>query len=171
MAARGRARHAAIEWDVVVGAPRGAGAHAQRSGDPAGGEPRRGGTPRSGSGARARGDRRDVRFGVDTRMAARMRGGFVPDYSDLDPYVIRREAEAAGGDRPRRTEATYTGLTESPGIRYIDDSGGGFWSLWGVRGGHGQVHAAAGSPGRREAAHRVPGGLVAGGILGLCEIL
>ena len=76
-------------------------------------------------------DCRDVRFGADARMAAGMRGGFVPDYNDLDLYQIHMDAEAAEGGHPRRAGAICMGLTESPGVRYNMIGGGAFWPLFG----------------------------------------
>ena len=91
MAARGRARHAAIDWSVVV-APHAVRAPMRNVREILYEESPADGNTQERFGARDMGDRRDVRFGADTRMAARMRGGFVPDYGDLDPYVIRGEA-------------------------------------------------------------------------------
>ena len=52
----------------------------------------------------ARGAKREVRFEADTRIASEMKGGFVPDYNDLDFGDIRKEAEAAERDDPERAE-------------------------------------------------------------------
>ena len=77
-------------------------------------------------------DCRDVRFEADARMAAGMRGGFVPDYNDLDLYQIHMDAEAAEGGHPRRAGAICMGLTESLGVHYnMIDGGGAFWPLFG----------------------------------------
>ena len=80
----------------------------------------------------ARGDRREVRFEADTRIASEMKGGFVPDYNHLNLYDIRDEAKDAERDDPERAEWIYRGLTESLGIHFsiIDDSGGEFWPLF-----------------------------------------
>ena len=80
----------------------------------------------------AGGARREVRFEVDTRIAAEMKHGFVPDYNDLSLYDIQREAEATERDDPKRAEWIYMGLIESLGIHFniIDDSGGEFWPLF-----------------------------------------
>ena len=80
----------------------------------------------------AKGEGRDVRFEADTRIAAEMKGGFVPDYNYLDLYDIQKEAEAASKDHPDRAVGIYMGLTESLGVHFngIDDSSGEFWPLF-----------------------------------------
>ena len=80
----------------------------------------------------AAGDCRDVRFEADTRIAAEMKHGFVPDYNDLSLYEIQQEAEDLEKSRPEWAESIYMGLTESLGVHYnmIDDSMGDFWPLF-----------------------------------------
>lgn len=80
----------------------------------------------------AAGDRRDVRFEADTRIAAEMKHGFVPDYNHLSLYEIQMEAEDLEKDYPGLAESLYMGLTESLGVHYnmIDDSMGDFWPLF-----------------------------------------
>ena len=132
MVVRGWARHAAIDWGAVV-APHAVRAPIRNVRELLYEESLGDGNTQERFGAWARGDCRDVRFEADTRIAAEMRGGFVPDYSGLDLYMIQGEAEDAEGDNPRRAEAVYMGLTESLGVHYnvIDDSGGAFWPLFG----------------------------------------
>ena len=132
MVVRGWARHAAIDWNVVV-APHAVRAPIRNVRELLYEESLADGNTQERFGAWARGDCRDVRFEADTRIAAEMRGGFVPDYNGLDLYVIQGEAEAAEADNPRRAEAIYMGLTESLGIHFnmIDDSSGTFWPLFG----------------------------------------
>lgn len=81
----------------------------------------------------ARGDVRDVRFEVDTRIASEMKPGCgVPDYNDLDLYCVQNEAESLEADNPGLAESVYMGLTESLGMHYemIDDSMGTFWPMF-----------------------------------------
>ena len=131
MVVRGWARHAAVDWNSVV-APHAVRAPIRNLRELLWEESLADGNAEERFGAWARGDCRDVRFEADTRIAAEMRGGFVPDYNDLDLHVIQREAEAAEGDHPGRAEAIYMGLTESLGVHYngIDDSSGDLWPLF-----------------------------------------
>ena len=131
MVIRGWARHATVDWTSVV-AP-----HAMRA--PINNlrhllwdETLADGNTQKRFEKWARGDRRDVRFEVDTLIASEMKSGFVPDYNGLDLYDVQREAESAVKDWPERAEAIYMGLTESLGVHYpvIDDSGGEFWPLF-----------------------------------------
>lgn len=80
----------------------------------------------------ARGDGRDIRFEADTRIASEMKGGWVPDYNDLDLYDIQDEAEGMAAERPDLAEIIYAGLTESLAIHIegIDDSCGTFWPMF-----------------------------------------
>ena len=80
----------------------------------------------------AQGKYRDVRFEADTRIASEMKGGFVPDYNNLDLYDISNEAKSMEKDHPRTAELIYSGLIESIGIHIniIDDSFGTFWPLF-----------------------------------------
>ena len=80
----------------------------------------------------SRGDARDIRFEIDTRIAAEMKGGFVPDYHHLDLYDIHKDAKALEEDGPWNAEAMYMDLTEALGIHYnmIDDSFGDLWPLF-----------------------------------------
>ena len=131
MVVRGWARHAAVDWNGIV-APHAVRAPIRNLRELLWEESLADGNTEERFGAWARGDRRDVRFEADTRIAAEMRGGFVPDYNGLDLHVIQREAEAAEGDHPGRAEAIYMGLTESLGVHYnmMDDSSGDLWPLF-----------------------------------------
>ena len=92
MVVRGWARHAAVDWNGIV-APHAVRAPIRNLRELLWEESLADGNTEERFGAWARGDRRDVRFEADTRIAAEMRGGFVPDYNGLDLHVIQREAE------------------------------------------------------------------------------
>ena len=131
MVTRGWAKYAAVDWKRVV-APHAMRVNMDNLRRMLWDETLADGNTQKRFEAWARGDGRDVRFEADTRIASEMKGGFVPDYNDLDLYDIQREAESVAKDHPERAEATYMGLTESLGIHYgmIDDSSGKFWPLF-----------------------------------------
>lgn len=80
----------------------------------------------------ARGENRDIRFEVDTRIVKEMKGGFVPDYNRLNLYVVQREAKSKEEKDPSTAEIIYMGLSESLAIHIqsIDDSSGTFWPMF-----------------------------------------
>ena len=95
MVVRGWARHAAVDWSGIVGPPPAVRAPIRNLRELLWEESLADGNTEERFGAWARGDRRDVRFETDTKIAAEMRGGFVPDYNGLDLHVI----EGGGGRR------------------------------------------------------------------------
>ena len=131
MVVRGWARRAVVDWNGIV-APHAVRAPIRNLRELLRDESIADGNTEERFGVWARGDRRDVRFEADTRIAAEMRGGFVPDYNSLDLHVIQKEAEAEERSHPGRAEAIYMGLTESLGVHYnmMDDSGGHLWPLF-----------------------------------------
>ena len=81
----------------------------------------------------ARGDYRDVRFEIDTRIASEMKHGVVPDYHDLEFYSHSSDADALMRKGCMDVAAwTYMGMTESIGIHYeiLDDSMGDIWPFF-----------------------------------------
>ena len=131
MVIRGWARHAAVDWNRVV-APMGMRVRMADLRKLLWEESLADGNTKERFEAWARGDGRDVRFEVDTRIASEMKGGVVPDYNDLDLYDIQKEAEDEEDYRLDNAESLYMGITESLGIHYnmIDDSDGSFWPLF-----------------------------------------
>lgn len=79
----------------------------------------------------AKGDGRDIRFEADTRIAAEMKQGFVPNYNYLSFDCITAEAELWEEKFPKTAGFIYMGLSESLGIHInmIDDDCD-FWPLF-----------------------------------------
>ncbi len=81
----------------------------------------------------ARGDCRDVRFEIDTRIASEMKHGVVPDYHNLDFYSHSSDADAMMREGYLNIAAwMYKGMTESIGMHYeiLDDSMGDIWPFF-----------------------------------------
>ena len=81
----------------------------------------------------ARGDCRDVRFEIDTRIASEMKHGFVPDYHHLEFDAHSHEVDTLMMEGHLDMAVwMYKDMTEAIGIHceMIDDSMGNIWPLF-----------------------------------------
>ena len=131
MAVHGWTKYATVDWNAVV-APHGMRVQIRNLRELLWEEDLVDGNTQKHFERWATGKNRNVRFEADTRIAAEMKRGVVPDYNDLDLYDIQTEARNKAKDHPDVAKWIYMGLTESLGIHFnrIDDSSGEFWPLF-----------------------------------------